>query len=267
MQGFDISSNNHAGEPFNFLQAKDDGYEVVYVKATQGNNYLNEYLIADVRDAFNNGLKVGVYHFYDAAHGTPEEQAQWFITNGLNQVEEWAKLVPVLDYETLTTAAERDTFLRTLARECGVYTTRSIHQSIGYGSPVGWLAWPGWTPANPVPTDTAIVQTGQVLIEGIGGNPNGATTTTDVDTIVNAEAIGAAAVPTPLPPKEEDEKMLESVIVTVNGVQKLVTTIIVPGNEHVVQMTQNVNDLGLPATDANTQIIDITDAFPPQVPA
>lgn len=61
--------------------------------------------------------------------------------------------------------------------------------------------------------------------------------------------------------------MIESVVVTVNGVQKLVTTIIVPGNEHVVQMVQNVNDLGLAATDANTQIIDITDAFPPQVPA
>lgn len=267
MQGIDISSNNHAGEPFNFLQAKDEGYEVVYVKATQGNNYLNEYLIADVRDAFNNGLKVGVYHFYDAAHGTPEEQAQWFLTNGLNQVAEWAKLVPVLDYETLTTPSERDVFLATLSRPCGVYTTRSIHTAIGYGSPIGWLAWPGWTPANPLPTDTAIVQTGQQLVDGIGGNPNGATTTTDVDTIVNASAIGAAAIPIPDPTEGVDPKMISSVVVTVGGVEKLVTTLIVPGNEHVIQMTQPVNTLGQPLNSSDVSIIDITDAYPGQAPA
>ena len=259
MQGIDISSNNHAGEPFNFLQVKDEGYEVVYVKATQGNNYLNEYLIADVRDAFNNGLKVGVYHFYDAAKGTPEEQAQWFITNGLNQVAEWARLVPMLDYESLSTAAERDTFLRTLGRECGVYTTRSIHTAIGYGSDIGWLAWPGWTPSNVVPSDTAIVQTGQQLVEGIGGNPNGATTTTDVDTILNASAIGAAATPTPTPTNEEDEEMGTTVI-TEDG--HIVSYLLDPKTEHWVELTRKPGTEGQPMSGDNVSLIDINDSFP-----
>jgi hypothetical protein len=274
MKLIDISSNNHSGgETFNFLQVKEAGYDGVYVKATQGDNYLNPYLIGDVRDAANNGLLVGVYHFYDLANGTPEQQAAWFLKNGIQQPEEagrtledFCTLLPVLDYEVTNTRGERDAFLSALQRQCGVYCTRSIEQAIGYGAAAfGWLAWPGWAGGLPLPAGTAIVQTGQELVQGIP-------LACDVDQVIDAAAIDAnqpvpTPAPTPLPTQEKEEDMIESVLVMINGVQKMVTTIIVPGNEHVVQMVQTVNDLGLPATDANTQIIDITDAFPPQVPA
>src|SRR5215469_5790853 len=108
MQGIDISSNNHAGERFNFGAAKAAGYDFCYVKATQGDNYLNPYMVADVRDAANNGMFVGLYHYFDPKHGTPEQQAQFFYRNGIMQpvgdnpdshMEDWLTLIPMFDYE------------------------------------------------------------------------------------------------------------------------------------------------------------------------
>lgn len=219
MKGIDISSNNHQqGETFNFLQVKEAGYDFVYVKATQGNNYLNPYLIADVRDASNNGLLVGVYHFYDATHGTPEEQAEWFLKNGIlcpeemgRTVDDFCTLLPVLDYETLSTAGERDAFLSTLARSCGMYTDRSIEGVIGYGAAsFGWLAWPGWS-TEQLPSDTSIVQTGQQLVQGIP-------VPCDIDEVVNDNIRKAVPPepepqpePAPIPPIQEEEEDMDNV--------------------------------------------------------
>lgn len=210
MKGIDISSNNHAqGEVFNWLHVKEDGYEVVWIKATQGIHYLNPYLVGDVRDAFNNGLKVGLYHFYDSASGTPDEQAKWFLRNGIEQPEEngrtvgdFCELMPVLDYETLNTVEERDIFLKTLGRPCALYTDRSIEQAIGYGAAkFGWLAWPGWTNEE-LPAGTAVVQTGQQQVHGIP-------TMCDIDIVVDASVISANTVIQPPTITERETEMTQ----------------------------------------------------------
>lgn len=266
MKAIDISSNNHVnGELFNFLQVKDAGYEAVYVKATQGNNYLNPYLIGDVRDASNNGLEVGVYHFYDAANGTPEEQAAWFKKNGIyipidenHNLSQYLDLVPALDFETLNNLALVEQFIAALGEPCGLYTDRSIimqEGSSGFtktGAKFGWLAWPGWT-NEPLPTGTAIVQTGQQPVQGIPAP-------VDIDEVLNPLII-ATHVPEPTPqPLTEEEEDMPSTTKLDDGT--LVTYWTDPKSGHLVELTRKAGTQGQPMTGEDVSLIDVNDAFP-----
>lgn len=196
MQGIDVSSNNHQGEVFNWQQVKAAGYDFVYVKATQGVLYTNPYLVADVRDAFNAGLRVGVYHFFDGT-GTPEEQAAHFNADGIHQpvgdgttgdLSQFLTLKPVLDYEDDSLPIKQTDVTRfndALARSIGLYINRSFLAQLGgyCGCAFGWLAWPEWTTER-LPTVTAIVQTAQQKVQGIGEKPDGTQTKCDIDVLV-----------------------------------------------------------------------------------
>ena len=50
----------------NFAQVKEDGIDVVYIKATEGQNYVDPYFRRNYEQAKANGLKVGFYHFVRA---------------------------------------------------------------------------------------------------------------------------------------------------------------------------------------------------------
>lgn len=263
MKGIDISSNNHSGGViFNFGEVKAAGYDCVWVKATQGNNYLNPYLIGDVRDAANNGLKVGVYHFYSATAGTVEEQAEWFLHNGILQPEEGGRTVadfctlhPVFDYEQGTpTKGIIERFISALGLPCGTYLNRSFYSAVGYGdnAAFGWLAWPGWTD-QALPQDTAVVQTGQQPVQGIPTN-------CDIDVIVNASVIGADTQQQPLTVKEE-YKMLQ---VTIDGVEYVVTTVLT-ADGHIVEIRRTLESVGKPSNAQNTSLIDLTVQWPAEL--
>jgi hypothetical protein len=262
MQGIDISSNNHGGEVFNFGDVKAAGYDVVYVKATQDANYVNPYFIADVRDAMNMGLRVGVYHFFGTT-SPPIVQADWFLRNGIAQVEQYTDLLPVLDFEASMSAESRDVFLTALGRPCGVYMDQNFYKNIGYGKAAafGWLAWPGWT-NEALPIGTAIVQTGQALVEGIGSSPAGPTKLTDIDTIINLTAFTDNQ---PAPPTEEIPENMISTVELQDGT--IVTYVIIPSTEHVIELTRQKGTQGEAMTTANTSVIDVTDAFPSEVPS
>jgi GH25 family lysozyme M1 (1,4-beta-N-acetylmuramidase) len=186
LNGFDISSSNHNGQPFNWPDAKAAGYDIVYVEATGGNNYLNTYLIEDCRNAYYADLAVGVYHFYDDQNGTPEEQAQWFTHNGRRQVEDYTTLHPVLCFTESGDGSMRDRFLTAMGQsKCGVLTSQDFQTAIGYGADAlfGWLIWDGWT-IQPLPVNTAIVQnSNNGTIPGIGNPVN-------LDVILDDNAIG-----------------------------------------------------------------------------
>lgn len=220
MKGIDISSNNHRGEVFNFAAVKAAGYDFVYVKATQGVTYLNPYLIADVRDAHNAGLKVGVYHFFDRS-GTPEEQAKFFNDNGIHQpvgeghtnLSQFLTLKPVLDYEQggvgdSANATEIQAFNLALGRHIGLYTDQDFEKQLGgyAGCYFGWLAIPGWQ-GGLLPSVTAIVQTGQQQVQGIGENPNGSHATTDIDVLTDDFELISDEVTLPTTTEEGEEIM------------------------------------------------------------
>lgn len=69
-EGIDVS--NYQGN-IDFKKVKEDGIEVVYIKATEGTYYIDPYLEQNYKRAKENGLKVGLYHYVTAR---TEEQAR-----------------------------------------------------------------------------------------------------------------------------------------------------------------------------------------------
>lgn len=210
MKCLDISSNNHDGTVFNWQDAKAAGYDAVYIKATQNDNYVNPYLIADCKDARNAGFEVGIYHFYGSSGGSadPHSQAAWFLKNGIQQVANVTTLRAVVDVETGTAGAELEAeieqFLSALSGDIiGTYMDRSYASIMPeLDSPFLWLAWPGWT-NEAVPEHTAMVQNGKVIVPGIGETNK----VTDVSEIVDAVAIGMEVQPV------QEDKVLAAPIV------------------------------------------------------
>lgn len=49
-----------------YMQVRKSGIEVVYIKASQGNNIKDPYFDINYENAKANGLKVGFYHFLTA---------------------------------------------------------------------------------------------------------------------------------------------------------------------------------------------------------
>jgi hypothetical protein len=209
-KALDISSNNHNGMPFNWSDTKAAGYDVVYIKATQGITYVNPYLIGDVKDAVAAGFKVGIYHMYDTSD--PTQQANWFKTNALNQMIDGTKplsdmlaLLPMVDVEgpagPATDALE--VFLNEYLQAVPSvgYMDRNNYSLIKPNFSADWIAWPGWIPADGTSYDAMefeLVQTGQTLVPGIGMGPTGKQLLTDIDTVLDLEMILTVDnVPTP----------------------------------------------------------------------
>jgi hypothetical protein len=269
MKCLDISSNNHDGTVFNWQDAKAAGYDAVYIKATQNDNYVNPYLIADCKDARNAGFEVGIYHFYGSSNGIadPHVQAAWFLRNGIQQVTQYVTLHPVVDVEVGTPGEELqlgvEQFISALAGDIlGVYENRNFESNMpGLDATFLWLAWPGWT-NEPVPEHTAMVQNEQVVVAGIGENGK----VTDVSEIINATAIGIKQVDTPttIPINPREDTMVSTTQLD-NG--DIVTYVLLPSNEHLLEITRKKGTAGEAATGGNMSIIDITDAFSSTVPA
>lgn len=276
----DVSSNNHNGMPFNWPDVKKAGYDAVYVKATQNNNYLNPYLIADCRDARNAGLEVGIYHFYGTSNGLtahPTDQAEWFKTNGLEQVAQYLTLLPVVDVETgipgTGLQTEIEDFITAIGGPgCGVYMNRSFDEAMPRldGSFL-WLAWPGYT-NEALPSHCVIVQTGQQVVNGIGENTEGTTNQkTDIDTIFDIESIKLVEAPQPKPEPKPTPNPIEKVDPEMVSTTELadgtiVTYVLLPSNEHLIELTREKGTVGQPGTNG-WSIIDVTDEFPAQAPA
>ena len=68
-QGIDVS--NWQGS-INFNEVKNDGIEIVYIKASEGTNYVDPRFRMNYEGAKSTGLKIGFYHYVRARS---EEQA------------------------------------------------------------------------------------------------------------------------------------------------------------------------------------------------
>lgn len=134
--------------------------DAVIVKFTQGLSYKNPYRVSQLVGALNAGKRGGAYHYASGA-GTPEQEADFFISEirpYLGKITLW------LDWETGNTAGSRNTaytqhwawvsrFINrvksTTGQECGLYYSASLH-NIYKDKPVRkWVAqYPDYTPTG-----------------------------------------------------------------------------------------------------------------------
>ncbi|EGT3606889.1 GH25 family lysozyme (plasmid) [Clostridium perfringens] len=81
LKGIDVS-NWKAN--IDFKRVRNDGVQVVYIKATEGNYYKDAYTKQNYNGAKAQGLKVGFYHFF-RANKDAKSQANYF-ANYLNEI-------------------------------------------------------------------------------------------------------------------------------------------------------------------------------------
>lgn len=70
-----------------FSEVKASGIEIVYIKSSEGNNYIDPYFKSNYEKAVENNLSIGFYHYLTAADENEAlEQARFFasVINGLN---------------------------------------------------------------------------------------------------------------------------------------------------------------------------------------
>ena len=177
-QGIDVSKSQGAVDWPSVAQA---GYVFAFVKATDGQDYVDPTFAANWAGAKAAGLLRGAYHFF-RAEDDPDVQAEWF----WKTVGAGADLPLVVDVEEMmdqpaaTVVANLTRFLTSLQGWTGkpsmIYTAPGFWQQLGttafgsyplwvaeYGAsqptlPAGWAIWDFWQYS----------ETGQV--PGITGN-------------------------------------------------------------------------------------------------
>lgn len=96
-EGIDVSA--WQGK-IDYSLVKSDGIEIVYIKASQGNSYTDPYFRTNYRNAKDNGLKVGFYHFLTARNTTEAiAEAEHFV-NVISNTEPDCRLA--MDFEQLS---------------------------------------------------------------------------------------------------------------------------------------------------------------------
>lgn len=77
-EGIDISE--YQGY-IDYKKVKQDGIQVVYIRSSEGNNYIDPYFETNYRNAKENGLYIGCYHYLTAKTvEEANEQASFFIS-------------------------------------------------------------------------------------------------------------------------------------------------------------------------------------------
>lgn len=83
LQGIDVS---HWQGRINFERVRDDGIRIVYIKATQGTDYVDPDFERNYRDADKAGLAIGFYHFVTARNeNEAREEARFFASRIRNK--------------------------------------------------------------------------------------------------------------------------------------------------------------------------------------
>lgn len=98
--GIDISAWQDEAGPIDFAKVRASGRRFVWIKATQGLDYINPHFAEDAIEAAHAGLLVGAYHFAEPNQGDAVEQAEYF-RRAMIHLPIW--LGHALDLETLGT--------------------------------------------------------------------------------------------------------------------------------------------------------------------
>lgn len=115
--GIDIASWQHPnGANVDFKRVQAAGYTYVFVKATEGTHYKNEYYVNDAMAAQGNGVLMGGYHYADVSKDARTQAAMFADTIS---VKGGTSLPPVLDIEEAKglNAAQLNQWVRAFLQE------------------------------------------------------------------------------------------------------------------------------------------------------
>lgn len=144
IKGIDIC-NYQAG--LNFTTAKNMGFEVCIIKATESINYTNPLLDSQVNSALSNNMKIGFYHFF-RNNGITE--AQYFVSKIKPYLSKMT-VKPAIDIETTYSYSQVLDFIsyveNVLGIECMVYCNYSYAKQLSLNNEIAkktlWLAYYG----------------------------------------------------------------------------------------------------------------------------
>ncbi|MDE6434409.1 MAG: hypothetical protein K2L07_09290 [Lachnospiraceae bacterium] len=95
LHGIDVSS--WQGK-IDFERVKADGIRIVYIKATQGTNYVDSDFERNYREAQKEGLAIGFYHYVTARNiSEAREEARFFVSHIQDKIQHAR---PAMDFET-----------------------------------------------------------------------------------------------------------------------------------------------------------------------
>lgn len=132
-----------------FAQVKNDGIEIVYMKASEGSSFVDPYFNQNYTNAKKNGLKVGFYH-YLTARSVEEavEEARFFVATISGKTPD-CKLA--MDFESFGNLSISEinqigiTFVKTVKnlskKEVTIYSDTSNASSVFEGELTNYTLW------------------------------------------------------------------------------------------------------------------------------
>lgn len=93
-EGIDVSE--WQGE-INFKEVAESGIDIVYIRASEGTDYIDSYFRENYEEAKANGLKTGFYHFVTATNTEEARQEARFFVSNIKGTEPECKLA--MDFE------------------------------------------------------------------------------------------------------------------------------------------------------------------------
>lgn len=144
IKGIDISNYQSS---LDFSIARNMGYEVCIIKATESTNYTNPLLYNQINLALQNNMKVGFYHFF---RNNGLSEAKYFVSKIKPYVDKM-KVKPVIDIETSYSYEQVLSFINyvesDLGIECIVYCNYSYAKQLSLNNKIAkkplWIAYYG----------------------------------------------------------------------------------------------------------------------------
>ncbi len=96
VKGMDVSS--YQGN-VDWSSAYSSGARFAYIKATEGNYYINSYFAQQYNGSYNVGMIRGSYHFANPSSSSGANQAQYFVSHGGGWSKDGKTLPGALDIE------------------------------------------------------------------------------------------------------------------------------------------------------------------------
>lgn len=145
-QGIDVSGWQ---ESINYTQVAESGIQIVYMKASEGSNFVDPYFEQNYANAKANGLKVGFYHYLTArSEQQAVAEANFFVSTIAGKIPD-CRLA--MDFESFGSLSIEEinqiglTFVRTVetlsGKEVVIYSDTSNASSVFGGELTNYPLW------------------------------------------------------------------------------------------------------------------------------